>query len=63
MRTKLNGLAGGLWRYLREATGDDAYERYLDHHRAAHAGEAPLTRAQYYTKRQQEKWSGITRCC
>ncbi|HEX7953401.1 MAG TPA: YbdD/YjiX family protein [Burkholderiales bacterium] len=51
------------WRYLREVTGDDAYERYLAHHQAHHAGEAHLTRQQFFTKRQNEKWSKVSRCC
>lgn len=51
------------WRYLRHVSGDDAYERYLAHHRASHPGEAPLTREQYFRKRQDEKWSKVSRCC
>ena len=53
----------GIWRWLRTATGDDAYERYVEHHAAKHAGEALLTRAAYYEERQQRKWSGVSRCC
>ncbi len=33
-----------LWQYLRQVTGDDAYERYIAHRHVAHAGEPPLTR-------------------
>ena len=53
----------GIWRWLRTATGDDAYERYVEHHAAKHAGEPLLTRAAYYEERQQRKWSGVSRCC
>ena len=51
------------WCYLRQVTGDDAYERYIEHRKLAHAGEAPLTRRQFFTKRQNEKWSKVSRCC
>jgi uncharacterized short protein YbdD (DUF466 family) len=51
------------WRYLREVSGDDAYERYLAHHRERHPGVPPLTREQYFRRRQDEKWSKISRCC
>lgn len=51
------------WRYVRQVSGDDAYERYLAHHRATHSDESPLTREQYFRKRQDEKWSKVSRCC
>lgn len=51
------------WGYLRQVTGDDAYERYLAHHRQAHPGSPPLTPEQYFRKRQDEKWSKVSRCC
>lgn len=51
------------WRYLREVSGDDAYERYLAHHAARHAGEKPMTAKAYFAERQRQKWSGVTRCC
>lgn len=56
-------LLRNLWQFLREATGDDAYERYLDHHRAHHPGQAPLTRRDYYRQQQENKWSKVSRCC
>ena len=52
------------WRTLRAISGDDAYERYLAHHRAQHAPETlPLNRAEFFRSEQQRKWSGIKRCC
>jgi len=51
------------WDYLRQVSGDDAYERYLVHRQQAHAGEAPLTRQQFFKKRQEEKWGKVSRCC
>ena len=52
-----------LWGYLRQVTGDDAYERYLAHQNLAHAGEPPLTPQEYFKRRQEEKWSKVSRCC
>jgi len=52
-----------LWRWVREATGDDAYERYLVHQAQAHAGERPMSRREFVKAEQQRKWSGINRCC
>lgn len=52
-----------LWQYLRQVTGDDAYERYVAHRLLAHASEPPLTRQQFFTRRQNEKWSKVSRCC
>lgn len=51
------------WSYLREVTGDDAYERYLAHQMQSHPDEQPLTREQYFRQRQDEKWSKVSRCC
>jgi uncharacterized short protein YbdD (DUF466 family) len=53
----------GLWSLLRALASDDAYERYLDHHRQAHAGGELLARREFYLRQQQEKWSGVSRCC
>lgn len=55
--------SGAAWRYLRTVSGDDAYERYLVHHAAAHAGEPALSRRAYHDDRQRRKWTGATRCC
>ncbi len=54
-----------LWSLVREATGDDAYERYLAHWRAQHAADeaAPLERAAFCREEQRRKWEGIRRCC
>ena len=56
-----------LWRLLRRATGDDAYERYLAQRASngaccEHAG-APLDRRAFYLAEQRRKWGGVTRCC
>ena len=51
------------WRALRELSGDDAYERYLAHHAACHAETPPLSRREYFRRREQAKWEGVRRCC
>ena len=55
--------ARALWRFLRALSGDDAYERYLIHHVAHHAGRPVPTRGEFYAQELQRKWSGINRCC
>lgn len=52
-----------LWCFIRTLSMDDAYERYLAHHRTAHADGAPLDRRAFYLREQQRKWTGVSRCC
>ncbi len=54
---------GQLWHAIRQLSGDDAYERYLAHHSACHPDTLPLLRNEYFQLRQEQKWSGIKRCC
>jgi uncharacterized short protein YbdD (DUF466 family) len=58
-------LARRLWAWLREATGDDAYERYLEHWRAHHGNDSrsPLTPREFHRRREDARWRGINRCC
>jgi uncharacterized short protein YbdD (DUF466 family) len=49
--------------YLRQVSGDDAYERYLIHHCQHHADQTALDRRAFYLAEQQRKWNGIKRCC
>ncbi len=51
------------WSYIRAVSGDDAYDRYLAHHMAEHAGQPPMSRKEYFDERQQQKWKGTSRCC
>ncbi len=57
------------WRLLRRLSGDDAYERYLAYYAAkqastdAHAPHPLLTKAEFFKQWQDEKWTGIKRCC
>ena len=51
------------WRALRALSGDDAYERYLEHRAATHPEAPLLSRRQFYVGEQQRKWGSINRCC
>ncbi len=68
--TTLRASLSTLWRGLRRATGDDAYERYLEHWQAQHTTEqggkeedAPLDRKTFHARRLDEDWSQPRRCC
>jgi len=52
------------WTWLRAVSGDDAYDRYLEHWRQEHAGEGPpMSRRAFHRSRERERWDGIRRCC
>jgi uncharacterized short protein YbdD (DUF466 family) len=52
-----------VWRWLRAATGDDAYERYVEHCANKHPGRPVMTRAEFHEDVQRRKWDGVSRCC
>ncbi len=54
-----------LWQIARRLSGDDAYERYLEHWRTRHAAEGgqPLSRRAFFKAEQERKWNGVRRCC
>ena len=51
------------WRAMRALSGDDAYERYLEHRAAAHCDTPVLSRREFYVDEQRRKWGTINRCC
>ncbi|HZF14956.1 MAG TPA: YbdD/YjiX family protein [Steroidobacteraceae bacterium] len=51
------------WKWLRRLSGDDAYERYLEHARAEHPDCIVWDRARFCREREIEKWTGVKRCC
>lgn len=51
------------WSVIRSLTTDDAYDKYLAHHSAAHGDSPPMGRRAFYIKQQQSKWTGVSRCC
>jgi uncharacterized short protein YbdD (DUF466 family) len=52
-----------VWRFVREVSGDDAYERYLRHVTRFHPGLAPMSRSAHFKFRQEQKWDHLSRCC
>ena len=58
-----------LWRRVRQLSGDDAYERYLEHYAAHHQAsetgeiEPPLSKQAFFKDWQDKKWTGVKRCC
>lgn len=52
-----------LWAFIREISGDDAYERYLHHQQQCHPDAPVLTRKAFFEEREQQKWNRIKRCC
>jgi uncharacterized short protein YbdD (DUF466 family) len=51
------------WDFIRELSGDDAYERYLQHLAAEHPEQTPVDRKTFFQHEQQRKWEGVNRCC
>lgn len=61
----MNNYLTTVWQGIRQLSGDDAYERYLqhfaDHHQ--HTDETPLSKAEFFKRWQDGLWDGIKRCC
>jgi uncharacterized short protein YbdD (DUF466 family) len=51
------------WGFLRQVSGDDAYERYRAHMARMHPGQLTMSRSRYFRFCQDQKWNRITRCC
>jgi uncharacterized short protein YbdD (DUF466 family) len=58
-----------LWARVRQLSGDDAYERYLqrfaEHHQSGSVGETEplMTKEAFFKEWQDKKWTGVKRCC
>ena len=50
---------GRFWRALRQASGDSAYELYLERARPG----APLSREEFWLDTLRRRYSGPSRCC
>jgi uncharacterized short protein YbdD (DUF466 family) len=67
------GIPRTMWAWLRQVTGDAAYDNYLRSMRRAavcdspaHPGaaaDAPLSRADFYLDALRRRYSTISRCC
>jgi len=59
-----------LWWWVRQMSGDAAYERYLESHhhvsrrgRGAQGPKPILTRQEFYLDTLKRRYSGVSRCC
>ncbi|HYE48031.1 MAG TPA: YbdD/YjiX family protein [Azospirillaceae bacterium] len=57
------GMLRGFWEGLRQLTGDDAYDRYLERQASLHPEMPPLDREAFYLSELERRWSGVSRCC
>ncbi len=53
------------WKMVRTISGDDAYERYLEHWHKHHSSKdgQPLDCKTFFATEQSRKWDGVRRCC
>ena len=52
-----------IWKFIKALSGDDAYEKYLEHQANFHPGSIPLSRKEFFKAETERKWQGIRRCC
>jgi len=45
------------WEYLKEISGENAYDRYLAVHTVTHPEKSAMTRGEFYRARQDEKYN------
>jgi uncharacterized short protein YbdD (DUF466 family) len=45
------------WEYLKEVSGENAYDRYLLLHMATHPEKPPMSRREFYRHRQDEMYN------
>ncbi len=72
IRLYATGFARGAWAWLRQVTGDAAYDNYLRSMRRAAecdslasmpARNEPLSRADFYLDALRRRYSSVSRCC
>lgn len=51
------------WQTVRQLSGDDRYERYVQHHAQHHPDLPPQSREEFFKQWQDDKWQGVKRCC
>lgn len=51
--------------FIQRLTGEDAYQRYLDHWYREHdpSEGPPLSRRDFFIAEEQRKWNRPNRCC
>ena len=45
------------WEYLKEISGENAYDRYLAVHTATHPNKPAMSRGEFYRWRQDDKYN------
>lgn len=66
MRRWGGGFARGwklAWWWLRQVSGDAAYESYLKRAKARSEHAAVLSRQEFYLETLRCRYAGVTRCC
>jgi len=70
MRGKIIACAAALrgamylgWWYLRQISGDAAYENYLRRASKASGNSRTLTREEFYLDAVRRRYTGVSRCC
>jgi uncharacterized short protein YbdD (DUF466 family) len=57
-------LFGGVRWYLREVSGESAYDRYVDHMRRDHPSQPVMSRRDFERRRQDARNQNVrARCC
>ncbi len=46
-----------IWEYLKEISGENAYDKYLAVHATTHPDRQAMTRGEFYRTRQDEKYN------
>jgi uncharacterized short protein YbdD (DUF466 family) len=60
----VGGALKTVWWYLREVSGETAYDRYVEHARRNHAGEPVMSRRDFERRRQDARENQTqARCC
>jgi len=52
-----------IWDYLKEISGENAYDRYLAVHTRTHPGKRAMTRGEFYRWRQDNKYNNSGARC
>ncbi len=52
-----------VWAFIQELTGENAYEKYLEHQVKHHPGQAVLSKKEFFKLETERRWDGVRRCC
>jgi len=60
---ELRSAVARLWWWLRQVSGDAAYERYLETAARRGARGRVVSREEFYVEMLRRKYTGVSRCC